>query len=76
MANNKILMLLVMYIHHLCFRTDLVFFSATEKGGTEDSLMRDTFQFEVLQTQHEEIKQKVSDSFPSPLNTNFFDRAN
>ncbi|KAM9227113.1 ATR-interacting protein [Leptosomus discolor] len=27
--------------------------------STEDSLMRDAFQFEVLQTQHEEIKQKL-----------------
>ncbi|XP_065498722.1 ATR-interacting protein [Caloenas nicobarica] len=30
-------------------------------GGTEDSLMRDAFQFEVLQTQHEEIKQKLKE---------------
>ncbi|XP_054071818.1 ATR-interacting protein isoform X2 [Rissa tridactyla] len=28
-------------------------------SSTEDSLMRDAFQFEVLQTQHEEIKQKL-----------------
>ncbi|XP_074908654.1 ATR-interacting protein isoform X3 [Buteo buteo] len=30
-------------------------------SSTEDSLMRDTFQFEVLQTQHEEIKQKLKE---------------
>ncbi|NXW92325.1 ATRIP protein, partial [Alopecoenas beccarii] len=35
-------------------------FSATG-GGTEDSVMRDAFQFEVLQTQHEEIKQKLKE---------------
>lgn len=50
--------------------------SSATGGGTEDSVMRDEFQFEVLQSQHEEIKQKVSDIFPSPLNTRFFDRAN
>ncbi|XP_049682774.1 ATR-interacting protein isoform X3 [Accipiter gentilis] len=30
-------------------------------SSTEDSLMRDAFQFEVLQTQHEEIKQKLKE---------------
>ncbi|KFM05005.1 ATR-interacting protein, partial [Aptenodytes forsteri] len=35
-------------------------FSATG-SSTEDSLMRDAFQFEVLQTQHEEIKQKLKE---------------
>ncbi|NXX13680.1 ATRIP protein, partial [Podargus strigoides] len=30
-------------------------------GSTEDSLVRDAFQFEVLQTQHEEIKQKLKE---------------
>ncbi|NXW38014.1 ATRIP protein, partial [Phaetusa simplex] len=50
----------VMYTGHPCFRTDLVFFSALG-SSTEDSLMRDTFQFEVLQTQHEEIKQKLKE---------------
>ncbi|KAM6060426.1 ATR-interacting protein isoform 2-T2 [Theristicus caerulescens] len=30
-------------------------------NSTEDSLMRDAFQFEVLQTQHEEIKQKLKE---------------
>ncbi|CAM9364593.1 unnamed protein product [Bubo scandiacus] len=30
-------------------------------SSTEDSLMRDAFQFEVLQAQHEEIKQKLKD---------------
>ncbi|NXL65792.1 ATRIP protein, partial [Chordeiles acutipennis] len=35
-------------------------FSATG-SSTEDTLMRDAFQFEVLQTQHEEIKQKLKE---------------
>ncbi|KAM6248205.1 ATR-interacting protein [Spheniscus humboldti] len=41
--------------------------SASAAGGrpkgssTEDSLMRDAFQFEVLQTRHEEIKQKLKE---------------
>ncbi|KFQ72695.1 ATR-interacting protein, partial [Phaethon lepturus] len=35
-------------------------FSATG-SSTEDSLMRDAFQFEVLQTQHEEIKRKLKE---------------
>ncbi|XP_068275966.1 ATR-interacting protein [Nyctibius grandis] len=41
--------------------------SAPAAGGrlkgssTEDSLMRDAFQFEVLQTRHEEIKQKLKE---------------
>ncbi|KAF1455920.1 ATR-interacting protein, partial [Pygoscelis antarcticus] len=35
-------------------------FSATG-SSTEDSLMRDAFQFEVLQAQHEEIKQKLKE---------------
>ncbi|NXS44493.1 ATRIP protein, partial [Balaeniceps rex] len=35
-------------------------FSATG-SSTEDSLVRDAFQFEVLQTQHEEIKQKLKE---------------
>ncbi|NXW49120.1 ATRIP protein, partial [Nyctiprogne leucopyga] len=35
-------------------------FSATG-SSTEDSLMRDAFQFEVLQTQHEEVKQKLKE---------------
>ncbi|XP_062486647.1 ATR-interacting protein isoform X3 [Pezoporus occidentalis] len=30
-------------------------------SSTEDSLVRDAFQFEVLQTQHEEIKQKLKE---------------
>ncbi|NXS55416.1 ATRIP protein, partial [Brachypteracias leptosomus] len=50
----------MMYIHHLRLRTDLDFFSATG-SSTEDSLMREAFQFEVLQTQHEEIKQKLKE---------------
>ncbi|NXG76136.1 ATRIP protein, partial [Baryphthengus martii] len=35
-------------------------FSATG-SSTEDSLMREAFQFEVLQTQHEEIKEKLKE---------------
>ncbi|XP_015496516.1 ATR-interacting protein isoform X1 [Parus major] len=47
-----------MYIHHACFRFWL--FPATG-SRTEDGLMRDAFQFEVLQTQHEEVKQKLKE---------------
>ncbi|KFP79914.1 ATR-interacting protein, partial [Acanthisitta chloris] len=47
-----------MCIHHLCFRPWL--FSATGSRA-EDGLVRDAFQFEVLQTQHEEIKQKLKE---------------
>ncbi|NXC76814.1 ATRIP protein, partial [Anhinga anhinga] len=35
--------------------------SSATGSSTEDSLMRDAFQFEVLQTQHEEIKQKLKE---------------
>ncbi|NXT68461.1 ATRIP protein, partial [Chaetops frenatus] len=48
----------VMYIHHLCFRFWL--FPAAGSRA-EDGLMRDAFQFEVLQTQHEEVKQKLKE---------------
>ncbi|XP_055566233.1 ATR-interacting protein isoform X1 [Falco biarmicus] len=37
---------------------------------TEDSLMRDAFQFEVLQTQHEEIKQKLKEMQDEILSKN------
>ncbi|NWZ79283.1 ATRIP protein, partial [Poecile atricapillus] len=48
----------VMYIHHVCFR----FWLFPAAGSrTEDGLMRDAFQFEVLQTQHEEVKQKLKE---------------
>lgn len=57
-----------MYIHHLCFRFWL--FPAAGSRA-EDGLMRDSFQFEVLQAQHEEVKQKVGNILPSPLNITF-----
>ncbi|NXF76485.1 ATRIP protein, partial [Sclerurus mexicanus] len=43
---------------HCCFTSGL--FSAAG-GRAEDRLIRDAFQFEVLQTQHEEIKQKLKE---------------
>ncbi|KAM9657387.1 ATR-interacting protein isoform 2-T2 [Morphnus guianensis] len=39
-------------------------------SSTEDSLMRDAFQFEVLQTQHEEIKQKLKEMQDEILSKN------
>ncbi|KFW74718.1 ATR-interacting protein, partial [Manacus vitellinus] len=48
----------VMFTHHLCFTSWL--FSAAESRA-EDGLMRDAFQFEVLQTQNEENKQKLKE---------------
>ncbi|XP_052634978.1 ATR-interacting protein isoform X2 [Harpia harpyja] len=39
-------------------------------SSTEDSLIRDAFQFEVLQTQHEEIKQKLKEMQDEILSKN------
>ncbi|NWS99567.1 ATRIP protein, partial [Mionectes macconnelli] len=50
----------VMFTHHLCLCFTSWLFSAAESRA-EDGLMRDAFQFEVLQTQNEENKQKLKE---------------